>query len=95
VAAGAKAVDEANKGLPDDKRDAVLDDVRKAAETKAADDCHGQYGSTHLGVVGLVAALLNLLVGGPGLDLWIQAIVTSAGLLATGNGPRAAAARLL
>jgi hypothetical protein len=64
VAAGSKAVDEADKKLLDDKTETeVLIDARKAAADEAADDCLGKYGSTHLGLVGLVAGLLAF-VGG-------------------------------
>jgi hypothetical protein len=63
VGAAAKAVDEANKELPEDKKRDVLHDVRKAAKKQAEADCLGQYGSTHLGWVGLGAAVMAFGLG--------------------------------
>ena len=56
VGAGAKAVDEANEWLPQEKAPDVLHDVRKAAAKQATADCLGKYGSSYLGWVGLLAA---------------------------------------
>jgi SAM-dependent methyltransferase len=73
AAAGAKAFDETNKAFKSfeegktnktipgtNNRDDVADDARQAAHKQAADNCLGQYGSTHLEWVGLGAALLVL-----------------------------------
>jgi hypothetical protein len=60
VGAGAKAVDEANQWLPQDKAPHVLHDVRKAAQKQAFEDCLGRYGSTYLGLATLLATLLAL-----------------------------------
>jgi hypothetical protein len=66
VAASSKAVDEADKKLPNNEElsrintteDEVLTDARRAAHKQAYHDCLGQYGSTHLELVGLSLALV-------------------------------------